>query len=224
MSHSISFRGTFTLNKALIGEHQRYLQRFAEIHHELLRVELLHPYPDPLREQVGLPPGPYGIYFVGIIDPFSVGDDLLRAEFADVRNYQQERVEAAQALVAPEESLWTYLRKQLGLENSPFEADGEKEQMLWKLWKEQKWVTKLLPDIWCHWRPTTDGKRIEAEKTDKFPFYCEWLQFLLDHFLIPWGYELSGQVEYSTDIGQRGYLLIEEQQVREIITQPAGPY
>lgn len=60
------------------------------------------------------------------------------------------------------------------------------------------------PGRHCGWCPSDDGTAL-VEDEDKFYHYIEWLQYLLDHFLIPWGYVLQGQMawqgEYEEDIG-----------------------
>jgi hypothetical protein len=40
---------------------------------------------------------------------------------------------------------------------------------------------------------------------EKFYYYTEWLQYLCDHFLAPWGYVLNGEVTWEgedhSDVG-----------------------
>lgn len=61
------------------------------------------------------------------------------------------------------------------------------------------------PGLWCQWVPTEDDDGIEWNGAEKFYDYVEWLQYLIDHFLKPWGYRLNGSVKWSgeevTDIG-----------------------
>lgn len=61
------------------------------------------------------------------------------------------------------------------------------------------------PGLWCQWVPTDDNEGIEWDGTEKFYYYVEWLQYLLDHFLKPWGYCMNGVVywggEDRADIG-----------------------
>jgi len=73
------------------------------------------------------------------------------------------------------------------------------------------------PGLWCHWvvdddNPDNDSDTAEKYTTivwsgdEKFYYYEEWLVYLIDHFLKPWGYTLNGEVEWqgeeSTDIGK----------------------
>lgn len=62
------------------------------------------------------------------------------------------------------------------------------------------------PGLWCQWVPTEDGRGIEWNGAEKFYAYVEWLRYLVEHFLTPWGYRLSGTVEWqgeeSSDFGR----------------------
>ena len=61
------------------------------------------------------------------------------------------------------------------------------------------------PGLWCQWRPNDDGTAIVWDEGEKFYSYIEWLAYIMDHFLRPWGYELEGSVywdgEESDDFG-----------------------
>lgn len=50
------------------------------------------------------------------------------------------------------------------------------------------------PSLWCQWIPTKDGNGIEWDEGEKFYCYVEWLEYLIAHFLAPWGYLLNGDV------------------------------
>lgn len=55
-----------------------------------------------------------------------------------------------------------------------------------------------MPDgYYCQWIPTEDGTGLEWDGVEKFYYYGEWLQYLIAHFLKPWGYTLSGTVRYA---------------------------
>jgi hypothetical protein len=62
------------------------------------------------------------------------------------------------------------------------------------------------PGLWCQWIPSDDGLYIEWNQGEKFYHYIEWLAYLIENFLIPWGYTLNGKVnwqgESNDDIGQ----------------------
>lgn len=64
---------------------------------------------------------------------------------------------------------------------------------------------KTQPGLWCQWIPTDDGGGIKWNGTEKFYDYVEWLQYIINNFLEPWGYVLRGEVnwqgEREEDIG-----------------------
>lgn len=61
------------------------------------------------------------------------------------------------------------------------------------------------PGLWCKWSPTEDGNGIEWNQHEKFYNYVEWLKYIIEHFLKPWGYVLNGKVSWRgeefSDIG-----------------------
>lgn len=62
------------------------------------------------------------------------------------------------------------------------------------------------PGLWCQWIPSDDGTGIEWNGNEKFYNYVEWLKYLIANFIKPWGYVLSGEVEWqgedSSDFGK----------------------
>ena len=77
------------------------------------------------------------------------------------------------------------------------------------------------PGLWCQWVPSSDGTKIEWDEGEKFYDYIDWINYINDNFLKPWGCVLHGDVtwegEESDDIG-----LIEA--VNGVITVHEGPY
>lgn len=54
--------------------------------------------------------------------------------------------------------------------------------------------------LWCEWEPVTcaDGSDgIGWSGAEKFYYYTAWLEYLIEHFLAPWGYKLSGEVTWQ---------------------------
>ena len=51
------------------------------------------------------------------------------------------------------------------------------------------------PGIWCQWSINSNGKLV-WNGGEKFYHYVEWLQYLIDEYFKPRGYELSGKVNY----------------------------
>lgn len=65
------------------------------------------------------------------------------------------------------------------------------------------------PAGYCQWRPTRRLDGIEWDGNEKFYDYVEWLQFIIDRRLKPWGYALSGSVVYNgEEAGDCGALAI----------------
>lgn len=62
------------------------------------------------------------------------------------------------------------------------------------------------PGLWCQWVPTENGDGIEWDQGEKFYDYVEWLKYLIENFLKPWGYVLNGEVTWAgedrDDLGQ----------------------
>jgi hypothetical protein len=67
------------------------------------------------------------------------------------------------------------------------------------------------PGLWCQWVPTDDGMNIEWNGAEKFYAYVEWLQYIIDNFLEPWGIKISGSVRYQgEDIDDGGWIYIDK--------------
>ena len=56
-------------------------------------------------------------------------------------------------------------------------------------------ITPGMPSFYCQWIPTEDRNAIEWDKQEKFYNAKEWLEFLIKHYLILWGYTLNGEVK-----------------------------
>lgn len=65
------------------------------------------------------------------------------------------------------------------------------------------------PGLWCDWAPNEDGTAIQWNGAEKFYYYLEWIQYLIDHFLGPWGYLLNGEVNWQgEEESDRGVITI----------------
>jgi hypothetical protein len=66
---------------------------------------------------------------------------------------------------------------------------------------------KTQPSLWCDWRPSEDRKSIEWDGQEKFYEYESWIAYILENFLIPKGYTLTGTVEFQGEnIADHGWL------------------
>ncbi|MBK6636749.1 MAG: tetratricopeptide repeat protein [Rhodocyclaceae bacterium] len=62
------------------------------------------------------------------------------------------------------------------------------------------------PHLWCCWQPTADGGGLHIPETGSHYEPISWFTYLQQHFLLPWGYRLSGDIDYrgadSVDVGR----------------------
>ena len=85
------------------------------------------------------------------------------------------------------------------------------------------------PGLWCQWVPLQDGSPLknytqeeDSEEEyegctsigwdggEKFYYYTEWLEYLIEHFLQPWGYTLNGVVTWQgEENGDIGKIIVE---------------
>lgn len=162
MGYTTKFKGQFAVTPALSDNHREYLAKFAETRRMKRNADMTATRPDPLREDVGLPIGIDGGYFVN-------ADGFAGQEYSapDITDY-----------------------------NCP--PDGQ-------------------PGLWCQWVPTDDGRAIEWSGHEKFYDYRQWLVYLIEHFLKPWGYVLNGEVKWKGEVrGDVGTLVVEANDVKAV--------
>lgn len=65
------------------------------------------------------------------------------------------------------------------------------------------------PSLWCQWTPNENGTAIEWDGGEKFYEYVDWIEYLINNFLKPWGYILNGEVEwFGEDRDDRGMIIV----------------
>jgi hypothetical protein len=65
------------------------------------------------------------------------------------------------------------------------------------------------PGLWCKWEPNKNGTAIEWDGAEKFYDYIQWIEYLIEHFLKPWGYKLNGKVNWNGEnVGDLGTIKI----------------
>lgn len=52
------------------------------------------------------------------------------------------------------------------------------------------------PELWCHWVPSEDGSCLQWNEMEKFYNYGEWIKYIVEHFLKPWGIAANGLVKW----------------------------
>jgi hypothetical protein len=71
------------------------------------------------------------------------------------------------------------------------------------------------PSLWCQWTASDDGESIVWDEGEKFYSYVEWIEYLIEHFLAPWGYVVNGEVEWSgEESDDRGMIRITNNMVK----------
>ena len=74
------------------------------------------------------------------------------------------------------------------------------------------------PGLWCQWEPNAGGTAIEWNGAEKFYEYVKWLEYLLLHFLTPWGYTVEGDVDWEgEDTSDQGTIRVRENKVEAIV-------
>lgn len=69
------------------------------------------------------------------------------------------------------------------------------------------------PTIACKWEPSPTGKSI-VWAGKKFYGYVEWLEYLINHFLIPWKRKISGIIQLRNEDGKNlGYIKVVSNQI-----------
>jgi hypothetical protein len=69
-------------------------------------------------------------------------------------------------------------------------------------------------DLWCQWTVNEAGTAILWSGVEKFYLYVEWLEYLIAHFLKPWGYIINGVVRWQGEFEEdRGILTVYNNQV-----------
>ena len=74
---------------------------------------------------------------------------------------------------------------------------------------------KNQPGLWCQWHPSEDGETIEWDGGEKFYDYIEWIKYLNENFLRPWGIVISGMVSWQGEgSGDIGVIMAKDGEIR----------
>jgi hypothetical protein len=74
------------------------------------------------------------------------------------------------------------------------------------------------PGLWCQWVPSEDGSSIVWDGGQP-GLWChtEWIEYLIQHFLRPWGYILEGEMSWQGEEEEdRGLLVVRNNVVKAI--------
>lgn len=92
---------------------------------------------------------------------------------------------------------------------------------------KQRHNSPPLPWYYCNWTPSEDGSKLTDETNEGSNYnYVEWLEYIVEEFLEPWGRYLNGQVDWEgEENGDSGTIYAKDNQieaVEDVITN-AGP-
>jgi hypothetical protein len=80
------------------------------------------------------------------------------------------------------------------------------------------------PCIYCQWRTTDDGMFIIWDMGEKFYGWLEWLTYIVEHYLKPWGYRLNGEVRWrGDDRSDSGIIFIKDNRIEAVQDVNPGP-
>lgn len=89
---------------------------------------------------------------------------------------------------------------------------------------------KTQPGLWCQWVPTEDGTGLEWDGNEKFYYYVEWLEYIINSVfphILEDGDEplvLNGDVEwYGEDADDRGIIRVRDNKVKAYEAQISYP-
>lgn len=220
MAYKTDFTGSFLIEPPLTQAHLDYLWEFSKVHHLARDWDAVARLDDPARKAAGLPIGVEGAYYTGkgqFGDSSVMGGPpgaprvgwinppwryLTKAEETTLEangNGTLYRI-AGYKVIGPE----CTQRHEHGTPPTATGAECRRGFLSVGTDDEQ-------PGFWCHWRPYSAGLlNVDAGGSGEgryFYHYGEWLAYLIEHFLEPWGYTLSGRVDYQgEDDEDRGYL------------------
>jgi hypothetical protein len=71
------------------------------------------------------------------------------------------------------------------------------------------------PGLWCGWTSDEGGTAIVWNGVEKFYNYIEWLQYIIDNFIIKWGYVVNGQVRWQgEEESDKGFIIVRENKLK----------
>ncbi len=157
----------------------------------------------------------YTTYFFGEFrfnKPLSVEHSAYLARFAEVRHMQRspahlavtaDPLRVAADLPIGEEGAYFVGSRAL------FGQDYDHPSIV-----DENEPPKGQPGLWCQWVPTRKGAALAWNGGEKFYEYGRWLEYLIAHFLKPWGYALEGTVRWlGEDPSDHGTIYVAENEV-----------
>lgn len=70
------------------------------------------------------------------------------------------------------------------------------------------------PSLYCDWVPSKDRLHIVHNGSEKFYNYIEWIEYIVNNFLGPWGYKVNGSVNWrGEEPGDEGTIFVYNNEV-----------
>ena len=186
MGYSTWFNGDWEVTPPLKPEHREYLLAFnatRRVARDEAKAEKL---PDPKRLAVGLPIGFEGAYYVGSEADGNYGQSM------DESVLDGNNPPGAPHIPYPNIKDFDYETETGKLAHRKAVENWHRLNSAATQTAQAMGIAQ--PGLWCGWRPNEDGTVIEHDGGEKFYDYTEWIQYLVHHFLEPWGYKLNGDV------------------------------
>jgi len=80
------------------------------------------------------------------------------------------------------------------------------------------------PGLWCQWAPNEEGTEIAWDGSEKFYDYEEWIKYIIEHFLKPWGKSITGEITFSgEEPTDRGILFVSDNEVQKVYDEITNP-
>jgi hypothetical protein len=68
-----------------------------------------------------------------------------------------------------------------------------------------------VPGLWCGWTFDEDGESLEWDGGEKFYDYVEWMQYIINVFLVPAGYICNGKIKWrGEDFNDMGVIEVKD--------------
>jgi hypothetical protein len=212
------FYGAFNLDKPLSKLHKLYLKKFSEIRHVKRHVKSLPP--DPILGMVNLDYGIEGEYFISSVlkevEPWTPQTN---------QYYTEEFKQKVLILIYLQKThmsgldinVFFHIIKYLAVDQLDFNLSRNIDYLSFTGDEESGVVDQNYPNysphtqpgLYCQWIPNDEGTTIEWDQGEKFYYYHKWIEYIVSHFIIPWGYKLNGKVSfYGEDNFDRGIIEI----------------
>lgn len=216
MGYTTDFTGEFTITPMLSNEHRYYLEAFNHSRRMKRDAALAEKRDDPIRLAAGLPIGIDGAYFVGNTHNFGQDhdDSVIDGNIAPGQPSRAHVVDhrvltATEVLRIVDAGGYVSAGSVIGEACTQDGVHSEHDCEWGFTGLPNQDPGAVQPGLWCQWVPDDLGNELVWDEGEKFYAYIEWLDYLLAHFLIPWGYTLNGEVTWrGEDYEDRGKIAL----------------